>query len=98
MGNKKPLDGRAVTTFGEELDLFGGRLILRRIGGHTPGLSVVEVPFACGQVSVIAGDACYSPDNIVRKIPISAGTAFERLFTAWILSSLPDGAADGGSS
>ena len=40
MGNKKPLDGRAVTTFSEELDLFGGRLILRRIGGHTPGLTV----------------------------------------------------------
>lgn len=78
MGNKKPLDGREVTTFGEELDLFGGRLILRRIGGHTPGLSVVEVPFACGQVSVIAGDACYSPDNIVRKIPTaSTGNAAE---------------------
>jgi len=75
---KKLLYGRAVTTFDEQLELFGGRMILRRVGGHTSGHSVVEIPLACGQVYVIAGDACYSPDNLVRKIPTaSTGNAAE---------------------
>ena len=66
----KLLQGRAVTTFKSTLELFGGRLKMVRVGGHTKGLAVVLVPgLANGQTAVIAGDAVYTRRNLKEKIP-----------------------------
>ncbi|MGN0833256.1 MAG: MBL fold metallo-hydrolase [Kiritimatiellia bacterium] len=64
------LAGRAVTTFKSELELYGGRLKMVRVGGHTAGLSIVLVPgMADGRTAVIAGDAVYSRRNLEQRLP-----------------------------
>ncbi|MGN0827055.1 MAG: MBL fold metallo-hydrolase [Kiritimatiellia bacterium] len=64
------LEGRLVTTFREGLELFGGRLRMVRVGGHTRGSSVLLAP-DCerGKIAVIAGDAVYSRLNLSRRLP-----------------------------
>lgn len=58
-----------VTVFADEFSVFGGKIIQRRVGGHTRGHSILEIDSGCGRKIVIAGDACYSPVNIARRIP-----------------------------
>lgn len=58
-----------VTVFADEFRAFGGRIVQRRVGGHTKGHSILEIDAGSDKKFVIAGDACYSPVNIERRIP-----------------------------
>ena len=58
-----------VTVFADQVQTFGGKVVQRRVGGHTAGHAVLEIGAGRGKKMVIAGDACYSPVNIARRIP-----------------------------
>ncbi|MGN0852906.1 MAG: MBL fold metallo-hydrolase [Kiritimatiellia bacterium] len=67
------LDGRDLVTFKDALTVFDGRMRLVRVGGHTPGSSIVEIPDAkTGKTAVIAGDACYVRENLEKGIPTAS--------------------------
>lgn len=71
-GKCKPLLARhagKVTVFADQVQAFGGQLVQRRVGGHTGGHAVLEIDAGGGKKVVVAGDACYSPVNIERRIP-----------------------------
>lgn len=56
---------------GDETQIADG-VILRKIGGHSGGSSVVEITVG-DKIYVLSGDECYSPECITRKIPTGMG-------------------------
>jgi glyoxylase-like metal-dependent hydrolase (beta-lactamase superfamily II) len=62
------LKGRHVVTFDKTITLFDGRISMVRVGGHTPGSSLVVIPRAARTI-VIGGDACYVNACLERKVP-----------------------------
>lgn len=62
------LKGRNVVTFDKTITLFDGQISMVRVGGHTPGSSLVLIPHARRTI-VIGGDACYVNACLERKIP-----------------------------
>lgn len=66
-GKKYIPEGFRVRLFGDGLEVAEGVRAVK-IGGHALGSCVVEIE-AGGEVYVIAGDECYSMDNLTRQIP-----------------------------
>ena len=60
-------DSAEVVLCGDETEIAEG-IILRKIGGHSAGSSVVEL-YVDDKIYVLSGDECYSPLCIERKIP-----------------------------
>lgn len=60
-----------IVRFDETISLFDGRLSMRRVGGHTPGSSLVLIPRGPKTV-VIAGDACYLSACLTQRRPTGA--------------------------
>lgn len=65
---KSLLRGFSVTLFDDEIELFNRRIIMRRVGGHTIGSSVVLIPNG-DKTIVIAGDACYAMLCLEQRLP-----------------------------
>jgi len=63
-------EGAEVILCSDEAKLAEG-VILRKIGGHSKGSSVVELKVN-GRTYVLCGDECYSPLCIERRIPTGA--------------------------
>lgn len=63
-------DAARVELFDDGLTLTD-RVIVRRIGGHTPGSSIVLCTCA-GRVYVLCGDECYVEGCLTRGIPTGA--------------------------
>ncbi len=60
-------DHRDVRTFDNAYLLTDG-LIIRKVGGHTVGSSVVEC-YKDGTIYVLCGDECYSRYNLNHRVP-----------------------------
>ncbi len=57
-----------VVLFDDEISIFDGRISMRRVGGHTPGSSLVLIPR--GEKTVVfAGDACYLGACLAQRRP-----------------------------
>lgn len=61
-----------VVEFDDGISLFGGRISMRRVGGHTPGSAVVTVPRRGRKTVVFAGDACYLSACLSQRRPTGA--------------------------
>lgn len=57
----------SVTLCGDETEI-AQNVVLRCIGGHSVGSSVVEITVG-DKIHLLSGDECYSPDCVARKIP-----------------------------
>ena len=68
--------GARVRLFGEELTVCEN-VVVRRVGGHTAGSSVVELHQG-ETVYVLCGDECYSPLCLTRGIPTGASRCPEK--------------------
>ncbi len=61
------LQGRATVLVEAEHDVFGdGAVVIHAAPGHTPGHQVLAVAADSGPV-LLAGDACYGPEDLVRR-------------------------------
>lgn len=61
-----------VVEFDDAISLFDGRISMRRVGGHTPGSSVVVLPRPGRKTIVFAGDACYLSTCLSQRRPTGA--------------------------
>ncbi len=60
-----------IVRFDDAISLFGGRLSMTRVGGHTSGSSLVLIPRGPKTV-VLAGDACYLGACLTQRRPTGA--------------------------
>lgn len=70
---KELLQNRRVTPFDDEIKLFNSRILMRKVGGHTIGSSIVLVP-ANDKTIVFAGDACYAKVCLEQRLPTGMTT------------------------
>ena len=68
-------DNRDVRPFDDAYLMMDG-IILRKIGGHTVGSSVVEC-YKSGTIYVLCGAACYTSYNLVNRVPTATSCSLE---------------------
>ena len=59
-----------LVTFDESYVVVPG-ITVRRVGGHSPGSSYVELAFG-GKTYLLAGDEAYLPENVSELIPVGS--------------------------
>lgn len=66
----KTVGKERLVTFDESYAVVPG-MTVRRVGGHTPGSSYVELALG-GKTCLLAGDEAYLPENVSKLIPVGA--------------------------